>query len=157
MLKISSPLFGADGKIPVKYSFYGEDCSPAIHLENISPKARSVAVMFTAKSFPFMKNFPHWVIWNIPVANDIPEGIPYGDKLPQLGGAVQGLAYGKHRYKGPRPLTAKPHEYTLDVYILDKLLNLPENSRRTDLRIEMKGHILQHASLKGCFTRPKKK
>lgn len=152
-LIISGTPFTAGGEIPVKYSTFGDDVSPALHLEGISENAVSLAVMFTDRSHP-IPDYCHWIMWNIPIVSDIPEGIPYGEVVPSLSGAIQGVGYGKHRYKGPRPPFRKPHTYALEVYSLDRMLDLPTNSRRGDFLIEAGEHILQKAEITAGFCRP---
>lgn len=51
--------------------------------------------------------------------------MPHGKKIDEMGNAVQGIAYGWHRYKGPKPLFKLVHNYLFTVYILDCILDLP--------------------------------
>ena len=65
-------------KIPVKYTGYGEDISPEFIIENLSPEAESYIITLEDLNHP-IKNFTHWIIWNIPATTIIPANIPGGD------------------------------------------------------------------------------
>ncbi len=135
------------GTFPAEYTGRGEDRSPEFVLRNLSARARTLAVTLEDVSH-VIPGFCHWVIWNIPAAQRVPGGIAKGRRLPALGGAVQGLGYGLHRYAGPKPPRGKTHRYRFTVYALDCALNLgPWGGKRALLR-RLEGHILQ----KGCVT-----
>ena len=99
-----------NGKFLIDHTGRGADRSPELVLENLSPKAVSLAVVLEDMSHP-LKGFTHWVFWNLPVSERIPEGIPAGVTVP--GGGVQGVAYGLHRYAGPKPPVWSVHSYRL--------------------------------------------
>ena len=150
-LTLSSKDFEEEGWIPRKHSGRGEDLSPALSLQGIAPGARSLAVTMDDASHPLFKNYNHWLIWNLPVQAEIPGAIPAGKVVDSLGGAVQGLAYGRHCYRGPKPPLKAIHRYTFTVYVLDCALSLPPESRRAELFEAMEGHVLQKATLTGKF------
>ncbi|WP_206458222.1 YbhB/YbcL family Raf kinase inhibitor-like protein [Anaerovorax sp. IOR16] len=150
-LKIKCKSFVEGEWIPLKNTARGEDISPCFELEGITANAKSIAITFDDASHPLFPNYNHWVIWNIPIQNVIPEAIPHGTVVNSLGGAMQGIAYGKHRYKGPKPPLKSIHTYVFTFYILDCKLELPPNSRKRDLLVQMEGHILQQAILSGKF------
>jgi len=138
-----------DGKkIPAAYTGRGEDLSPEFLIRNLSPKARTLAVTLEDLTHP-IKDFTHWIVWNIPAAAKIEGRIPPGRTVP--GGAVQGLGYGFHRYAGPKPPRGKTHVYRFTVYALDCVLDLrPGCTKRTFLK-RADGHILQKGSVTGEF------
>ena len=47
-----------------------------------------------------------------------------------LGGGVQGVAYGLHRYAGPKPPKGRTHTYRFTVCALDCALDLSSASRK---------------------------
>lgn len=153
-LTIASTAFQDQGAIPLQYSARGKNISPSLSIDNISPCAKSIAVTMDDISHPLFGVYNHWLIWNIPILNIIPAGIPHGAILPELNGAVQGIGYGKHGYKGPKPPLRSNHSYQFTVYTLDCLLELPSNARKKDLCKCMEGHILQSADLLGTFQNP---
>lgn len=150
-IKVASPAFSQGGWIPVEYTARGADHSPELRLEGLREDAVSLAVTLDDDSHPLFPKYNHWILWNVPVHNLIPAGLPAGRDIPGLPGAVQGIAYGRNRYKGPKPPLRAVHDYTFTVYALDRLLDLPPNSRRKDLFAAMEGHVLQQGTLTGKF------
>jgi Raf kinase inhibitor-like YbhB/YbcL family protein len=149
-LTVTSGAFSEGGKIPLKYTGRAEDISPELSLSAVSEKAKSIAVILDDLDVPGMGILTHWVIWNLPVQNFIPENIPHGETVPSLGNAVQGIGYGKHRYRGPNPPRGS-HRYQFNVYVLDKRLDLSGDSGKKELLKAMEGHMLQYGSLTGHF------
>mgnify|MGYP000984424736 CR=1 FL=1 len=152
-LNVTSTAFESDGAIPVRYTGYGEDVSPALYLSDPDARAQSIAIVMDDVDHPIKPNFNHWVIWNIPVSANIPEGIPRGKTVESLGGAVQGRAYGKHRYRGPKPPFNWTHRYAFHVYVLNCKLDLDSNTKKTGLLAAMEGHVIQYGSLCGRYGR----
>ena len=64
-----------DDRFPVKYTGYGDDISPEFIMENLSPEAKSLIITLEDLDHP-IKNFTHWIIWNIPAISIIPGSIP---------------------------------------------------------------------------------
>ena len=153
-LHIESSAFEHNGFMPLKYTGRGEDISPELAITDISPDAKSIAIIMDDHDIPVIGIFNHWIIWNIPVQNVIPENIPHGAVVDSLGGAVQGVGYGKHRYRGPKPpsFIKKAHRYQFQVYVLDCMLAIDSGSGKKELLKSMNGHILQYGSLIGRFS-----
>jgi Raf kinase inhibitor-like YbhB/YbcL family protein len=149
-LIVKTPAFEHEGLIPVNYTGYGNDISPELQLFNIDERAKTVAVIMDDMTHP-IPAYNHWVIWNIPVMDVIPSGIPRGKAVEALSGAIQGRGYGKHRYRGPKPPFKSSHRYQFNVYTLDCVLDLPTASRKRNLLKAMDGHILQKALLYGYY------
>ncbi len=138
------------GRFPVRNTGRGQDMSPEFVLENLSPKARTIAITLEDLSHP-IKNFTHWIIWNIPATSRVKGGIAAGSKAAGLGNACQGIGYGFHRYAGPKPPKGKKHTYCFTVYALDREIDLSARSvKRTFLKKAGK-YILQRGSLTAEF------
>lgn len=152
-IHVGCPSFSDQGFIPQKHTGYGQDCSPEFRLSGVSEQGVSIAILLVDLDIPFCKEYPHWLIWNIPKTDQIPEGIPYGEEVPELGYARQGVAYGKNRYAGPKPpvFLLKPHRYVFRFFILDCFLELPSTAKKSDLLAAMQGHILQQGSITGKY------
>lgn len=150
-LTVTSPAFAEGGWIPLENSARGRDVSPQLDLHGLTEGARSIAVTLDDASHPLFPNYNHWLIWNIPASPRLPPAIPHGETVPSLSGARQGIAYGRHRYKGPKPPLKAVHRYTFTVYALDGMLSLPPGSRRRDFLRAAEGHILQTGTLTGQF------
>lgn len=150
-LRVTSPAFEEGGYIPLDHTGRGKDLSPRLNLEGLDEGARSLAVTLDDDSHPLFPRYNHWLIWKLPVCGEIPAGIPHGKTVPSLASAVQGVAYGRHRYRGPKPPFRWNHRYTFTVYVLDCLLTLPPDSRRRDFFEAIDGHLLQRGTLTGQF------
>jgi Raf kinase inhibitor-like YbhB/YbcL family protein len=151
-LSVKSNAFENYELIPTKYTARGKDVSPDFIISNISTKAKSIAIIMDDLDHP-IGTYNHWVIWNIPIQDEIPEAIPHGRKISTLGDAIQGIGYGKHKYRGPNPpfFFKQPHRYKFNVYTLDSMLDISTNSRKKQLLKGMERHILQHGVLLGKF------
>ena len=133
-----------------EYTGRGEDISPEFVISNLSPNAKTLMITLEDMYHP-IKNFTHWVIWNIPAADVIPKGIPHGKQT--LGSAVQGIGYGLHRYAGPKPPRGKTHKYRFTVYALDCSLNLKASCFKKKALCAAQGHIIQRGEVCGYFER----
>lgn len=152
-LVVTSTAFENNGYMPVEYTGYGADQSPPFMLSGLAPEAKSLAITMVDLDIPFVREYPHWVLWNLPANAKIPEAIPHGAVLAELGGAQQGFGYGKHEYKGPKPpkFIRTRHRYVFTVYALDAMLDLSGNTKKSDLLKAMQGHILQQAVVTGLY------
>lgn len=151
-LLVTSPSFKNGGEIPLINTGYAEDISPELNLSNLSKETVSLAVIMDDLGIPFVKEYNHWVIFNLPVSKKITVNIPHGEVLKDLGGAIQGVGYGKHCYRGPKipPVFKKPHTYRFTVFALDIKLDLTSKATKKDLLKAIEGHIIQKGSLE-CF------
>ena len=126
----------------------GRDLSPELILDGLSPEAKTLAVVLEDMSHP-IKGFTHWLVWNLPVSDRIPGAIPAGKNVP--GGGVQGVAYGLHRYAGPKPPKGRTHTYRFTVCALDCALDLHSRARKKAFLRAAEGHVLQRGSISGEF------
>ncbi len=152
-LKITSAAFENGKSIPKIHTGFDADVSPDFKLHNLSKSTVSVAATMIDLDVPFFSEYPHWLIWNLPPDPHIPGDIPHGAELPN--GAVQGVAYGKNCYRGPKPpsFTRKPHRYVFRFYALDCHLQLSPGSKYMALARAMRGHIIQSGSIMGLYKR----
>lgn len=148
ILRFHCPGLSDGGFFPRDNTGRGKDLSPEIVLENLSPRARTLAVTLEDLSHP-LKGFTHWIMWNFPAREVIPGGLPKYERLEC--GAAQGMAYGIHRYAGPKPPPWSRHRYRLTVYTLDCVLGLSSNARKKHFLKAAEGHILQKGSLTAKF------
>jgi len=145
-INVTSPSFVDLGVMPDKHTGRGEDVSPAMELSELAQGAVSIAIIMDDLDIPVRANYTHWVIWNIPAGSHIPEGISDG---------IQGIAYGRNRYKGPLPPFGT-HRYQFHVFVLDTTLDLDSSCGKGDLIDAMQGHILQYGTLTGWYPREAK-
>ena len=151
LLEFECSGINAQGKFCLEYTGYGKNISPEFVIKNLSPGAKSLAITLEDLSYP-IKNFTHWVIWNIPATNTIRKGIPSGRKIESYEKAKQGLAYGWHRYAGPKPPKGKSHLYRFTLYALDCEMDLSANVFKKTFLKKAHGHILQRGEITGEFT-----
>ena len=149
-LTVTSPVFEANSTIPVEYTGSGTDISPELHLSELDERAVSLAIIMDDIDHPIAGVYNHWLIWNLPVMDTIPAEIPQGEQVAALNNAVQGMGYGKHRYRGPKPPFGR-HRYKYHVFALDKKLDLLASSKKKELLTAMEGHILQYGYLVGEY------
>lgn len=138
------------GKIPMEHTGRGRNLSPEFVIKNLSPKAKTLAITLEDLTHP-IKNFTHWVIWNLPAAERVNAGIQPGKNVPELGNARQGIGYGFHRYSGPKPPKGKTHTYRFTLYSLDCELDLGANCRKKNFIKKAEPHILQIGHIIGTF------
>ena len=139
------------GKFPIEHTGRGQDVSPEFVIKNLSPDAKTLAVTLEDLSHP-IKNFTHWIIWNIPAADRIERKIPAGKTVPKLRNACQGIGYGMHRYAGPKPPKGKKHTYRFTIYSLDCEMDLSVNSMKWSFLRKAGKHIIQKGSIVGEFS-----
>ena len=143
-MRITSQAFTDGAKIPDKYTMYGENRIPPLHLEEVPEKARSLALIVDDPDAP-KGTFNHWILFNVdPKIRDIKE-----DCVPVM--ATQGRNdYGEVEYGGPKPPSGE-HRYYFKAFALDTVLALSRGSQRQDLEREMQNHILATATLMGKY------
>ncbi len=154
MLTLHSPAFPEGGIIPTRHTGRGEDLSPPFTAKGIPEGSVSLSILLEDTSHPLFRDFPHWLIWNLPVAEHIPEGIAPGGAVEVLGcTASQGTAYGPRRYAGPKPPRWRRHLYRFTLLALDCRLELPPSTGKRRFLEVAEEHILERATLSGWVPR----
>ena len=150
---VTSKAFADGGRIPLRHTGFGEDLSPELTIADAPDGTVFFAVVMEDLDVPFRKSFPHWIIWNIPKVNRIPEGLPKDTEIRQPFDACQGTAWGKNGYRGPKQpfYIRKEHRYVFSVFALDCRLSLTGETDAKRLINAMAGHILAEAKLTGTF------
>lgn len=146
---VTSAAFVEGGAIPVAYTGDGEDISPPFQLGKIADEGKSIAIIMEDLDIPLIGSYTHWTIWNLPPVEAIPEAIAHGE---DVSGAVQGVGYGEHRYRGPKPPFGT-HRYRFHFFVLDQVLALDASAGRAALLAAMEGHILQYGAITGWYPR----
>jgi Raf kinase inhibitor-like YbhB/YbcL family protein len=142
-IEVTSPAFEEGKMIPSKFTCTGDDISPALNFSNIPSGTKSLALIMDDPDAP-RGTFVHWVMWNVPVADALPENFT---------GGVQGHnGAGKPGYKGPCPPSGT-HHYHFKVYALDDTLSLNTDAVKEDLEKAMNPHILAWGELVGLYSK----
>lgn len=158
-LTVSSPAFVEGGAIPLEYTAYGENRSPAISWEGAPAETRSFALIMHDRSAPMPGGFVHWVVYNIPgAAEGLPEALPAELVLeapPELAGTTRGLSDMRNfTYYGPRPQPGDaPHHYIFTVYALDRTPDLEPGLDRNAVLSRIRDQVIGQGILTGVFAR----
>ena len=140
-MKLISPAFQAKEMIPHKYTCQGQNINPPLKISDIPPDAKSLAIIMEDPDSPG-GTFTHWIQYNIPVIDIIPENSSPGQS---------GLNdFREQGYGGPCPAKGI-HRYFIRLYALDDKLALQAGADRPALSGRMKGHILGQAELMGIY------
>ena len=146
-MKITSPAFQEGGNIPSKFTCDSGNTSPPLQIADVPSGAKSLVLIADDPDAP-SGLFTHWMAWNIsPQTNAIAEGsAPKG---------VHGTNdFGKSGYGGPCPPSGT-HRYYFKIFALDRELDLPAGTKRTQLDAAMKGHVVAQGELMGRYSRKK--
>jgi Raf kinase inhibitor-like YbhB/YbcL family protein len=152
-MKLISPNFKNQEKIPSIYTCDGRDVSPALSWSEAPEGTKSFALIVDDPDAPDPARpkmvWVHWVLYNIPEnINSLPEGVK-SDNLPK--GTQEGLNDWKRTgYGGPCPPIGT-HRYFHKLYALDTVLPNLKKPSKAELEKAMKGHILGKAELIGLY------
>jgi Raf kinase inhibitor-like YbhB/YbcL family protein len=148
---IKSTAFSEGGTIPKQYTCDAADTSPALTWADAPQGTQSFALIADDPDAP-VGTWTHWIIWNIPPGQALPEGVAKTDSLSD--GSRQGRNdFKRIGYGGPCPPPGKPHRYFFRLYALSTNLDLKPGATRGELERAMKGHVLAHAELMGRYGR----
>lgn len=146
-MKITSPSFKDNEKMPAKFTYDGEDINPSLEIENLPEGTKSLALIVDDPDAP-MRTWAHWVVYDIPPTSHIEENsIPGKQGINDAGGKD---------YHGPCPPSGT-HRYYFKIYALNKVLGFNEGISKVDLEKAMRGSILSSAELVGLYNREKGK
>ena len=144
-MRLSSPAFEDEGRIPARFTCDGEDVSPPLHIDELPPGLVTLVLTMDDPDAP-AGTWDHWVAYDIDPLAEIPEAVG------SLG--VSGTnSWGRTGYGGPCPPRGT-HRYRFTVYALDTTLDLPAGSPDKAALLEaMEGHILDEGQLVGTYER----
>lgn len=148
-MKLSSPAFQPNEQIPLLYTALGRNISPPLTFEAVPASTKSLA-LFVEDRDATPEPWIHWLVFDIPAdAADLEEG-----SLPA--GSVEGLANGgTPGYEGPnQPYFQGTHHYYFHLYALDTTLDIPVESRLSDVLAAAEDHVLDKAELPVVCTSP---
>lgn len=142
-MKLSSPDFEHNGKIPAKFTCDGADINPALVIEDIPEQAAALALIVNDPDAP-AGDWTHWVVYDIPVGSRIEQNSVPGK---------QGMNdFKKTDYGGPCPPSGT-HRYFFKAYALDSELGLEQGKSRAEVEQAMTDHVLDSAELIGLYSR----
>ncbi len=139
------------GIFPPEHTCDGADTSPAITV--FGGRAPYLAVIMEDPDAS-RGTFTHWLAWNIPRTERIPEGLPAEETVAEPVAAVQGKNdSGKIGYSGPCPLRGESHRYLFHVYGLDRPLDLAPGADRVGLGRAMGDTIREYGEAIAAYGR----
>jgi Raf kinase inhibitor-like YbhB/YbcL family protein len=145
-MTITSPAFAPNGTIPSKYTCDGDNVNPPLHIDEIPPGTKSLALIVDDPDAP-KGTWTHWIVWNInPRTPEIAE-----NTVPRESYAGKNTWH-RNSYGGPCPPSGT-HRYFFKLFALDTVLPLAGNATREQLEEAMEGHVLARAELVGTYGR----
>ena len=145
-MKLTSPAFANNGKIPSKYTCEGEDVNPPLVFDDVSEDTKSFVLIVEDPDAP-AKTWVHWVVFNIPpYTREIDEDTVPDDAL------LGRTDFGNKSYGGPCPPSGT-HRYIFKLYALDTELDLEVGVTRREVEYAMQGRVIDEAQLTGLFSR----
>jgi Raf kinase inhibitor-like YbhB/YbcL family protein len=140
--------FNDGQRIPSKYTCDGTDVNPPLEFINVPKNTKSLILIVDDPDSP-SKIFAHWILWNIsPNTRNIKE-----NSSPKE--AREGINdFGNIGYGGPCPHSGE-HRYQFKLFALDIEVNLPNDSKKSEVERVMKGHVVDKAILAGTYSKMK--
>ncbi|MGI9027804.1 MAG: YbhB/YbcL family Raf kinase inhibitor-like protein [Candidatus Saccharimonadales bacterium] len=144
-MQITSTYFQDGEPIPERFSRKGEDINPAVTFSEISPEAKSLALVIEDPDAP-NGIFTHWILYNMsPGTLQITDG-----ELPVSG--QQGRNdYGDTKYGGPQPPSGT-HRYFFKLFALDTMLSTDSEFKRPEFDEAIDGHVIDEVSIMGIYS-----
>jgi Raf kinase inhibitor-like YbhB/YbcL family protein len=143
-MNVRSSAFDDGATVPVRYTCDGTDVSPPLHITGVPADAVSLVLIMDDPDAP-RGTWDHWVAYDIPVTEDIPEAVG------ELGTGGQN-SWGRSGYGGPCPPSGT-HRYIFAVYALDTMLGLDPGADKGAVLDALEGRVLAQATLTGRYGR----
>jgi Raf kinase inhibitor-like YbhB/YbcL family protein len=138
------------------YAAEQQNISPPLEWAEGPQGTRSYVVMMEDPDVKQEPPFVHWTLYNLPPEiTDLREGVAGQPRLLLPEGALQGVNdRGSIGYFGMRPPKGDPaHQYHVQVFALDTMLDLPHGATRAQLLDAVQGHVLAEGELVGTYKR----
>jgi hypothetical protein len=149
-MKITSPAFNNNERIPEKFTGDGEDVSPHLAWEGAPEGTVEFVLICDDPDAPVAEPWVHWVMYKIPAGeSQIMEGAR-GFR------AKEGMNdFGNKGYGGPAPPKGHgDHHYYFKLYALGEPLPITdEGATKKEVLQAMEGKILDQAELVGIYSR----
>jgi Raf kinase inhibitor-like YbhB/YbcL family protein len=150
MIRLESPAFRHNGRIPSRYTCDGDNVSPPLMIHDVPEGTQSLALIVEDPDVPTRVRsdgmWNHWILYNIqPNVREIEEGKePPG--MPGTG------THGGKEYYGPCP-PDREHRYFFKLFALSRILDLNPEPEKDELEKAMEGHIIEKCELTGLYER----
>ena len=147
-IKLTSPAFDKNAKIPVRFTCDGEDASPPLEWSDVPGDAKELALLVTDIDAS-QADFVHWTVYELaPSERGLPE-----NRLPA--GAKEGEnTAGKTGYTGPCPPEGDDsHRYVFALYALETASGLAAGASPSEVRSVLNRSALARGQLIGKYQR----
>jgi Raf kinase inhibitor-like YbhB/YbcL family protein len=145
-MKLSSPVFKSGETIPDMYTCHGKDINPPLQFGAVPKGVVTLALVLDDPDSPG-GTFSHWVVWNLPPSL---KDIPANWTVP-VGAVVGTNDFDRLGYGGPCP-NSGTHHYHFTGYALDRAIELPSGSSRSQFLSAIGGHVLARGELVGLVS-----
>ncbi len=152
-LTVTSESFAAGGEIPLAHSAYGDNRSPQLSWTPGPAGTVSYVVILEDPDLgPERPPYLHWILGDLTAETT---SLPAGLAETPLGAFQTGPQHAPQQaaYFGPRPPSGV-HNYTFQVFALDKRLRLYDGSTLADVKAAMEGHVLASGVLQASYAAP---
>ncbi|WIY82935.1 YbhB/YbcL family Raf kinase inhibitor-like protein [Propionimicrobium sp. PCR01-08-3] len=111
-LKLTSPDFDPEGRIPDEFTQFGKNLAPRLHVSGLPSDAVELVLIVHDPDAPSPHGFTHWTLYGLPATNgpiDASLGRPGPNDANSLG------------YVGPKPPAGHgDHHYFFFIYALSQ-------------------------------------
>jgi hypothetical protein len=146
-ITVTSRSFGSGGTIPIDYTCDGKDASPQLTWSAPPEGTKSLALLLEDSD---ASSRTYWLAFNLPPeTTQLAEGADVGT----VGGKMGANDSPDVRYSGPCPPHGELHRYVFHVYAVDRVLPVPEGSRRAAFDVALSGHLIGEGTLEGLAAR----
>jgi hypothetical protein len=150
------PVQEASGRLPARYSAYGDNVSPPLSWSAV-PDARAWAIVVEDPDAPRETPFVHWMIWNIPgQLTALGEGIGNSPRPISPQNAVQGRnSHESYGWFGPRPPAGHGlHHYYIQVFALNDTIEMGADTTLPELLNALKARTLATGEMVVTYEAP---
>jgi Raf kinase inhibitor-like YbhB/YbcL family protein len=141
VMTLSAP-WADDATVTEPYKCGVAKDSPALTWVNVPADAKALAVVLLDEDKP---DVVHWVVANIaPDATGLPAGVVDSASNDVIQATNE---RGEIGYFGPCPPEGETHEYSLTLYALDQMLELPDGTNGLDLQDAVYAAALEAAAV----------
>jgi hypothetical protein len=158
-IAVTSESFAHGAEIPIRYTPYGENLSPALAWKNAPAATRSILLVIEDPDAPLLNPFVHSIVYNLPPGSALAEGAisclnATAASSPPDDFRLGRCTFGSATYRGPGPIPDHgPHHYYFQIFALDLSLTFPSPPRRKEVLAAIGGHVLAKGLLVGTYER----
>ena len=147
-IRLSSPAFENQGRIPLRYTADGEGISPPLSWGEVPPGTRSLVLLVEDPDAPIPEPFVHWLVAGLPARS--------GSVMESAADLTEGLnTMMKKGWAGCAPPKGdSPHHYHFQLFATDAELPVDERLGRGQLLAALEGRVIGFGELVGTYVRP---